>query len=172
MNVSPRYRMPTQWLLVALAFAVAHLLYEHFNGGVQSHHLLNRADLPAISNWVGLLILPVYGWLFGLRLKQSDPRKNTAIVLAGVFMLVYGAALARAFEFDQTYVSATLFIGLFVLALALPLYRVEFMFGFVLGMTMTFGSILPALIISIIGIVSLAVRSAGMAVFRLVKRPS
>ena len=87
-------------------------------------------------------------------------------------MLMYGAALAAGFEFDISNVSATLFFGLFVLALALPLYRVEFMFGFVLGMTMTFGSVLPALIISIVGLVSLAVRGASMALLRIIKRPS
>ena len=169
---SSRFRTPAQWLLAALAFATVHLSYEHFSGGVQSHNLLNRADLPAISNWFGLLVLPVYGWLLGLRVKQSNEGKSSSIFFAAIFMLMYGAALAAGFEFDLNNVSATLFFGLFVLALALPLYRVEFMFGFVLGMTFTFGSVLPALIISIVGIVSLAVRSASTALFRIIKRPS
>jgi hypothetical protein len=36
--------------LAALAFAVAHLVIEHLNGGIKSHHFLASADLPGFSN--------------------------------------------------------------------------------------------------------------------------
>ena len=49
--------------VVALFASVAHLAWEHTHGGVQSHHFLARPDLPAISNWWGLIILPSLGWL-------------------------------------------------------------------------------------------------------------
>lgn len=45
--------------LTALAtFAeLAHLAWQHLHGGIASHHILDRADLPAISNgWSGLVI--------------------------------------------------------------------------------------------------------------------
>ena len=54
------------WLTVTVTLAEsAHLAWEHFNGGVASHHFLNRADLPAISNAWGLLLLPT--------LEKPDP---------------------------------------------------------------------------------------------------
>ena len=34
------------------------LLWDHFNGGVPSHHIMHQKDLPAISNWWGGLLLP------------------------------------------------------------------------------------------------------------------
>jgi hypothetical protein len=52
------------WLpIIALLLAVAHLAFELASGGVQSHHLLNNAELPAISNWFELLTLPIIGAL-------------------------------------------------------------------------------------------------------------
>ena len=37
--------------LAALLFVLILLIIENFNGAVQSHHLLNNPNLPAISNW-------------------------------------------------------------------------------------------------------------------------
>jgi len=44
--------------------------------------------------------------------------------------------------------------GLFILALFLPIYRAESMLGFVLGMTFTFGAVLPLLFASFVAIVA------------------
>ena len=52
-------------VLVALA-ELGHLAWEHFHGGVVSHHLLNRADLPAISNAWGAVFLPALAWFLFL----------------------------------------------------------------------------------------------------------
>ena len=57
-------------VLVGLAYAIAQLALEALDGGVQSHHLLNRPDLPAISNGFGLLTLPAIGLAVGLRARR------------------------------------------------------------------------------------------------------
>jgi hypothetical protein len=57
--VNPPNRFPVLLPVAGFAFAAAHLAFEHFTGGVQSHNLLNRPDLPAISNWLGLVTLPL-----------------------------------------------------------------------------------------------------------------
>ena len=54
-------------------------------------------------------------------------------------------------------------MGMFVLAVLLRVYRAECLLGFVIGMTFTFGAVLPALIGSIVSGVS--------AVVHLVLRP-
>ena len=47
------------YLTVAVLLAeIGHLAWEHFHGGIASHHFLNRADMPAVSNGWGLLLLP------------------------------------------------------------------------------------------------------------------
>ena len=71
-------RFPILIPLAALVFAAAHLTYEHFTGGVRSHHVLNRPDLPAISNWFGLLTLPLLGVVLGLRVRTHPPSRRWA----------------------------------------------------------------------------------------------
>jgi hypothetical protein len=50
------------------------------------------------------------------------------------------------------------FVGLFVCALLLPVYRAEYLLGFVLGMTVTFGAVLPFFIALIFAAFSFVVR--------------
>ena len=45
--------------VAAFVFALAHIGFEHFNGGVKTHHFLARADLPGFSNWLALIVLPL-----------------------------------------------------------------------------------------------------------------
>ncbi len=52
-----------------------------------------------------------------------------------------------------------------MIALVLPVYRVEYVFGFVVGMTYTFGGVLPVLVSIVFGSVSLVTRW----IFRAVK---
>lgn len=46
---------PSRWILpgaviVGMTVALMHLGWEYSHGGIQRHHLLNDASLPAISN--------------------------------------------------------------------------------------------------------------------------
>ena len=43
--------------LVAMG-ALAHIGWEYFNGGIHAHHLFQRADMPAMSNAWGAVLLP------------------------------------------------------------------------------------------------------------------
>ncbi|MGO1003486.1 hypothetical protein [Lysobacter sp. CA196] len=164
------YRLPMAGAFAALAFAGLHLGFEYFDGGVRSHHLLNRADLPAISNWFGLLILPVLGWALGVRLRnRTSARKNIGIGL--IVALLYGAAMAGSYELGATDITKTLFFGLPVVAIAAPIYRAECMLGFVAGMTFTFGAILPCLFAVLFASLSAALR-LGFRAIRKRLRPN
>jgi hypothetical protein len=88
--------------LAALIFALAHLGFEHLNGGVKTHHFLARTDLPGFSNWFGLLVLPVLGMAVSFRAKSLLGANLGAILprsmlLPAVAALLYGAALAASF---------------------------------------------------------------------------
>ena len=156
-------RFPVLLPVAALAFAVGHLVFEHVTGGVRSHNLLNRPDLPAISNWLGLVTLPLLGASLGLRVRTHPcparilgmPRP-VFIAFAGA--LVYGGVLATSFELGAADITSAVFIGLFVVALALPVYRAEYIAGFVTGMTVTFGGVLPLLVAAVAGVFSFVVR--------------
>jgi len=153
-------------LLVLLA-ELAILAWEHFHGGVRSHHILNRADLPAISNGWGMLLLPALAWfLIGrmqrrmtVRFGEKDaPANFPADIVAGFAgALLFGVLLATSFTTGHENVSSFMFQGVFVLALLLPVYRAECLLGFVLGMTFTFGAILPTAIGSLVAAFSAAI---------------
>ncbi len=56
---APRFRLSAQLGLSSLLLAALHLACRHAAGGVQNHSLLNRPELPAISNifeWIALLL--------------------------------------------------------------------------------------------------------------------
>jgi hypothetical protein len=148
-------------LLAGLAFAMVHLGLEHADGGVRSHHLLNRPDLPAISNWIGLVTLPLLGWAVGLRARARGTARSVWVPLAGA--MAYGAALAVSFELGAADATSTIFLGLFVLATVLPVHRVEYVAGFVTGMTITFGGALPLIVAAVVASLSLLVRGCVRA---------
>ncbi len=155
--------------LVALA-ETGHLAWEHFNGGVVSHHLLNNAQMPAVSNGWGLLLLPALTWFVTGRMQRRVAAVATnaaharalarGMLIGLVGALLWGASLALAFERGAEDVSSLLFFGMLLLALVAPLYRAECLLGFVLGMTFTFGAVLPTLIGSVIVALSAAVHLA------------
>lgn len=156
---------------LALLLGVIHLALEYLDGGVRSHHLLNRADLPAISNGWGLAVLPLLGWLFGARFQaRPEPGQRRAMLIALAAAALYGAALATAFAHGCQAILPVLFFGLFALAALLPLYRIEFMLGFVVAMTYTFGTVLPTLIASVIALVSLALYPLFRYLWRMALR--
>ena len=149
--------------LVLLA-ELAHLAWQYFDGGVASHHILQRADLPAISNWWGAVLLPALTWFLSGRIVRriatlghdtgASARIPGAIQAGFVAALAFGVFLSIAFTLDYTSVSSTMFLGVLVLAMVLPLYRAECVLGFVLGMAFTFGAVLPTVIGSLIAAIA------------------
>lgn len=161
------------YLTVAVLLAeIGHLAWEHFHGGIASHHFLNRADMPAVSNAWGLLLLPAISWfLGGIALRRSiataaavtinapGGQAEAAGLARGVFVgffaeLLFGASLAATFSLGYQDVTSILFFGMLLLALVFRVYRAECVLGFVLGMTFTFGAILPALVASVTAVIS------------------
>ena len=161
------------YLTVAVLLAeIGHLAWEHFHGGIASHHFLNRADMPAVSNGWGLLLLPAISWfLVGIAWRRSiataaavtinapGGQAEAAGLARGVFVgffaeLLFGASLAATFSLGYQDVTSILFFGMLLLALVFRVYRAECVLGFVLGMTFTFGAILPALVASVTAVIS------------------
>ena len=168
-------RLPVLLPLGALALAAAHLAFEHFTGGVQSHNLLDRPDLPSISNWLGLATLPLLGILLGLRVSRQPRATGWAGIPSGVLTglfgaFLYGLALATSFELGASSITSVAFFGLFLCALLFPIYRAEYLLGFVVGMTVTFGAVLPFLVALVFAVVSLVVRFLFRAVGALLRK--
>ncbi len=144
--------------LLVLGIILLHLTFEHLQGGIRSHHLLNQADLPAISNLWGLL-LPLLAWFLLGTLQQRLATsthihaKRSAIITA-VSVFCYSLALAVSFQLQQMDITEWLFQGLLLAAIFLPFYRAELFLALVLGMTFAFGAILPCGVATVLAAIS------------------
>ena len=157
--------------LVTLAY-LADLLWQHLHGGVITHHLLQRADMPAISNWWGLLSLPVLTWFLIGRIQRriavqrsrgASTRLPIRVIAGFAAALLLGALLAVSFTYNVASMTEYVFDVILLLAVLLPVYRAECVLGFVLAMSITFGGVLPTLVATVL--------AAGSAVIHLLLRP-
>ena len=141
-------RLISHGFAVGLLASVAHLAWEHTHGGVQSHHLLARPDLPAISNWWGLIILPFLGWLASRSAARDaalDDGATARSISRFLGALLVGLALSSSFAAGFESAATGIFLTSLAVGLILPIYRAEYIFGFVLGMTFVLGSVLPTI---------------------------
>ncbi len=147
---------------VAVAVAEwAFLAWQHVHGGVPSHHFLDRADMPAISNWWGGLVLPCMTWLLLGRMQRrctSQVGAATRHAVTGFLgALGFGVLLSVFFMRGDDQVTSVMFELLFVIALVVPMYRAEYLLGFVLGMAYTFGGVLPGIVGSVVALIALVI---------------
>ncbi len=161
------------------------LIWSHYNGDVQSHHLLQRKELPEISNWWNGLIIPLVTWFLLYRTKKrivtnsynnSKELKVPASIINGfIVALIYGALIAVLFTYDVASIPGYLLLGILLIAFFYPVYRAECILGLVLGMTVTFGAFIPtllAVIFSILGfLINRFIRPAiSCIVFKTLRR--
>jgi uncharacterized protein YacL len=133
------------------------LIWQHFNGGVPSHHILQQKDLPEISNWWGAVLLPILAWIVSGRIEkritnQGSTNQNQSLTIIGLFIagLFLGILIALAFINNyKPFLDNVPYIFL-LLSLFIPIFYSEFILGFILGMAYTFGTILPTVFILIL----------------------
>lgn len=132
---------------LAIAVVMAVLLgWQHLHGGVPAHHFLADPTLPLLSNWWGLLTLPLLAWcLLGRieRRRKAAPRAAHGDSAAFMGALVFGAVLSLLFTAGRDEATSTMAQAVFVIALFYPVHRAACVLGFVIGMTWTFGAVLP-----------------------------
>jgi hypothetical protein len=151
--------------LIALSAESAHLLWELQQGGILSHHLLARADLPAVSNAWGLLVLPALAAWAGGRWQG----RRLPWLLGFALPLLLGATLSLGFASNLGALTEGVFMLTLLLALLLPAHRAEVLLGFVLGMSWTFGAVLPLLVGSVIALLSWLLRGVLRQGWRMLR---
>ena len=139
------------------------LTWDYYHGGVPSHHILHRKDLPEFSNWWGGLLLPLLIWFLLYRIQkrisnnkdENSPVSKFSINILYGFMgaLFFGILLSAFFTFGYIEIPFYMLMGLMLLALFLPIYQAECFLGFIIGMTFTFGGMLPIGIGSILTLI-------------------
>lgn len=127
-----------------------HIGWDYFHEGIPVHYLLHDKDLPGIPNWLGGLLLPFFTWFLLYRIhKRIDESKaafaSESLQLVSLrFLLAMGVAIAISvfYTLDISlidYIMPTILI----LAFIFPLYKSEYLLGWVLGTSFTFGAIIP-----------------------------
>lgn len=149
-------RFKTIGTILITAFTASTLAWDHYHGGVPVHHLLMDKDLPGISNWWGLLIMPLFAWITLHKMEQSINLENGKRKLIGLFGLgaLTGLTIAFAFVYEVKPILDNVPYGLLVIALFFPVFHAAFMLGFVVVMFTTFGPVIPVLFIFILASVS------------------
>jgi hypothetical protein len=153
------FRMASTAMVAAADWAF--LVWQHFHGGVPSHHFFDRADMPAISNWWGGLLLPLMTWFLIGRVQrriasQGHDAKRFALI-GFVCALIFGVLLSTFFTIGDDQISNIMFESLFPLALFIPIYRAEYLLGLVLGMAYTFGGVLPSIVGSVVAVITMLI---------------
>ena len=157
------------------------LFWTHYHGGVPSHHILQRADLPAMSNWWGGLLLPIITWtllyLVQIRIKKQNVPKaildtfKKQILFGFLWSLLFGVFLAVSFTLEIAMVLDNILYVLLILAFLLPIFHAECILGFILGMTFTFGVIIPTAFALLVAFISSVIyKYIRPLALRLVKR--
>lgn len=131
------------------------IVREYFTGGVLSHHLLANKDFPGMSNWWGLLTVPLLFWVSisiihrrrdnGTASESNSEVKETKVFNRFLAALLFGitASLLWEFKFEnflQYFILLPMLISFFK-----PVHFPEYLMGFVLGMLFTFGGVLSVL---------------------------
>jgi hypothetical protein len=132
----------------ALLAAALRLWWEHLHGGIQTHHVMASAELPGLHNAWSVLVLPALAAWVGWRIhrRMAAGANATQVVAAGLLALLLGLAMSSAFVARLEDLTAGILMVTLLLALVLPGCRAECWLGFVLGMWVTFGAVIPAVV--------------------------
>ncbi|MCG7537681.1 hypothetical protein [Pseudoalteromonas sp. OOF1S-7] len=167
MITQPLSQTRNVFLVAVLLLQTAQLIWEHFNGGVVTHHLLMRADLPGISNWWGLLILPALVLVTGMHVQArltAHAQDETArlkiwhnVQLGFCILLLFSLCQAIVFSLGWHDLAKYMLLGLLITALFVPLHRMEYILGYVLGACLLSGPAMPfvgVLLFTLVSVVS------------------
>ena len=158
MNIAELSKKRLLLTLVVTLLIWSLLIWQHYHGGVPSHHLLHRGDLPSVSNWWGGILLPFLTWFLIGRASLRKGEKSANPVIGGFFgALFYGIALSLSFVKGLEQISSLMIPGLLIMACFFPIYKAPYFLGFVIAMTYTFGALLPTGFAVVMGLVAFVI---------------
>lgn len=147
------------------------LAWEYTHGGFQSHHILRRKDLPELQNWWGGFLLPALTWFLLNRIeKRPASLQSQKVVLGFLGAFIIAASIITLVHFDIHNIPRYLLICILIIALFYPIYRSECLLGFILGMTVSFGAVLPMFIGSVLAIIGFLIYYLKRQAMRLVMK--
>ncbi|WP_350288126.1 hypothetical protein [uncultured Croceitalea sp.] len=124
-----------------------HIAWDYFHGGIPTHYLFHDASMPGIPNWLGGIVLPFFTYFLLYRMhKRIDSPNSKENVQQVVLSFLASALIAISISIcfmNEIDVIDYIMGALFILAFFKPLYKAEYLLGWVLGSSFTFGAIIP-----------------------------
>lgn len=150
MNNNTNLRFRIAFTLFVTLLIWVKLIWDYQHSGVPSAHLLHNPNLPKISNWWGGLILPVFVYILLLFISKRTinslhKQGIQSIGIGFLCALLFGIVLSYFFKVG-TEIPNYMMLAAILLSVFIPLYRLEYYLGFVLGMTYVFGAVLPIIV--------------------------
>ncbi|MFD2586978.1 hypothetical protein ACFSQJ_08550 [Croceitalea marina] len=150
-----------------------HIAWDYFHGGIPTHYLFHSKDMPGIPNWIGGLVLPFFTYFLLYRIHKRIDRPNCKeklqqVVLSFLASALVAISIAICFM-NEIDIIDYIMGSLFILAFFKPLYKAEYLLGWVLGSSFTFGAIIPIAFGSLFCLFLFIFYKVGIGVGGLVK---
>lgn len=154
-----------RWRLAAIAAGLVslHLGWEWSQGGIGSHSFMADPSMPDISNLWGLAWLPLLACLYAPSIRTRAiggglrARWRPSIAAGLIGGLAVGGSVAAFVIFGPDIDGGWILGGLLTLSLIFPVWRGETVLGFLTGMMVGVGAILPSIFALIFSVISFAV---------------
>lgn len=150
-----------------------HIVWDYFHGGIPTHYLLHDDTLPGIPNWIGGIVLPFFTWfLLGRiqkRLYAKEIKESFATVIYRFLSALIIAIMISIFFTTGFDVIDYIMLTILVLGFVYPLYKSEYLLGWVLGSTFTFGAMIPMIFGSLLALILWFLYGLGRMVLRFLK---
>ncbi|WP_343485941.1 hypothetical protein [Allomuricauda sp. d1] len=171
MKLTKRNRLIITLVITVLVWA--HVLWDYTHGGIPVHYLFMNENMPPFPNWLGAIILPFFTWVLLYRIHKRvdapDAKDTFRLAISRFFTaLVVAGSIAICFELGIE-IPGFVLLGILGLGVALPLYKSEFLLGWVLGLSYTFGAMIPMLFAIVLAGVLFLFYKLGRAVVGLFK---
>jgi len=135
--------------LIVTLLVWGHVVWDYFHAGIPTHYLFHDENMPGIPNWLGALVLPFFTWFLLGRIQKRMNRSNSDETLKKIGFR-FLAALLFAITISVCFLNDIMIVDyimgtIFLLAFIFPLYKSEYLLGWVLGTSYTFGAMIPML---------------------------
>jgi len=132
--------------IVVTLLVWAHIAWDYFNGGIPTHYILHDANMPGIPNWWGGIALPIFTYIVTSLIRRGEGEDQQRlwknVFLRGLAGVLFSVCIAVFFMIGSP-ISDYMMLALFACGFLLPLYKPEYLLGYVLGAAFTFGAIIP-----------------------------
>ncbi len=123
------------------------IMWEYINGGVLTHHLLADPSMPGLSNWWGLLSIPVVTFIL-LSWRDRNRDRETSLMNGAQFFLAiaYGVIMCILWRTGNDAYMPYLLVLPILISIWKPVHSISAFLGLLFGLMYAFGGILPIML--------------------------